>query len=237
MTNITRYPYFSYNSQVELLMQPLKGQADLNMIGFCRRYKNHQRFIIDTPHKWCTHFYENELYRYSLYEKDPKDLVSTYDMWDHLPYSPPEIYKYRRTKFSLAHGLTIVKQHESCSDTFMFATHPLNSLINNFYINEKELFENFVAKFYETLAPDLEYLSQHRFYVPGNYVKSDQNSLKFTQRQYECASLVLEGYTTKEIAEILTLSPRTVEQHIDRLREKLHAKNRSQLSALLKCTI
>lgn len=234
MVHINSYPFFSYDSQIERLMQPLKGQADIELLGFCRRYLNRQRFLICHHHDWVTSFYANALYRYSLYEKEPQDLPSAYHMWDHQPYSPPEVYRYSQIKFGLEHGLTVVKQHESYSDTFVFASQSANSLINNFYLNQKELLENFVAKFYESLAPDLVNLENYRFSVPDDVVTNKPTILTLTQRQQECATLIIEGYNTKEMARILGLSPRTVECHVDSLREKLRAKNRLHLSSILR---
>lgn len=234
MVDIKQYPFFSYGSQIERLMQPLKGQADLELLGYSRMYHNRQRFLICHHYDWATNFYDKELYRYGLYEKGPQDLPSRYDMWDHLPYAPPEVFRESRIKFGLAHGLTIIKQHESYSDFFVFATKPSNSLINSFYLNQKELLETFIENFYEKLAPDLANLEKYRFSVPGDVGRNKPTILTLTKRQHECATLVLEGYNTKEVARILELSPRTVECYLDSLREKLGAKNRLHLSSLLK---
>jgi len=50
-----------------------------------------------------------------------------------------------------------------------------------------------------------------------------------TQREREILKLIAEGHTTREIAQILFLSPKTVEWHRGNLMHKLKLRNRSEL--------
>lgn len=53
---------------------------------------------------------------------------------------------------------------------------------------------------------------------------------KITRREHQCAHYLLEGYTSKEIADKLYLSPRTVEVYLERLRARFGSKNKIQLA-------
>jgi DNA-binding CsgD family transcriptional regulator len=53
-----------------------------------------------------------------------------------------------------------------------------------------------------------------------------------TARESEIASLVARGHSNRDIAELLFLSPRTVEHHLERARRKLGAANRGALRQL-----
>ncbi|MBO0686031.1 MAG: hypothetical protein J2P45_23025, partial [Candidatus Dormibacteraeota bacterium] len=55
--------------------------------------------------------------------------------------------------------------------------------------------------------------------------------LVLTRREREIARLVARGRANREIAEQLFLSPRTVEGHLDRLRQRLGARSRAQIAA------
>lgn len=48
-------------------------------------------------------------------------------------------------------------------------------------------------------------------------------------RQLECAQLIAKGLSSKEVARALNLSPRTVDEYINILKQKFNAKNRPQL--------
>ncbi len=54
-----------------------------------------------------------------------------------------------------------------------------------------------------------------------------------TDREIEIASWLLRGYTTKEVARILSISQRTVDTHVNNIRLKLRSKNRIHMAAQL----
>ena len=56
-----------------------------------------------------------------------------------------------------------------------------------------------------------------------------QNSKQITNREKEILNLIVEGYTSAEIAEILFISTRTVETHRSNLMSKLELKNTAAL--------
>ena len=61
--------------------------------------------------------------------------------------------------------------------------------------------------------------------------RSDENIIdrKLTDRQKEILHLVVEGYSAKEIANILSISPRTVETHKYNMMQELNLKNTADL--------
>lgn len=55
-----------------------------------------------------------------------------------------------------------------------------------------------------------------------------RNEYELTPRETEILSLLVKGASNKEIAAQLFISPNTVKNHLHRILEKLHAKNRTQ---------
>lgn len=51
-----------------------------------------------------------------------------------------------------------------------------------------------------------------------------------TDREVQVVSLVVEGCTNPEIAELLVISPRTVQSHVASAMRKLDARSRTQLA-------
>ncbi|HLI49934.1 MAG TPA: LuxR C-terminal-related transcriptional regulator [Chthonomonas sp.] len=52
--------------------------------------------------------------------------------------------------------------------------------------------------------------------------------IRLTQREKEILSLIGEGHPSKRVAEMLFVSKRTVDFHLDNIYHKLHVKNRLQ---------
>lgn len=50
-----------------------------------------------------------------------------------------------------------------------------------------------------------------------------------TLRQYDCLYYLIKGMTAKEIANILGLSYRTVQDHFERIKQKFNCHRRSEL--------
>lgn len=91
------------------------------------------------------------------------------------------------------------------------------------------MFEDFMKEFYVKMVHELSELTDHKFSLPNNTQFITNFLCSLPQRQQDCAHLLVEGINTKEIAKILQLSPRTVETHIDILKDKFKAKNKAQL--------
>ncbi|MGH3759248.1 LuxR C-terminal-related transcriptional regulator, partial [Actinophytocola sp.] len=58
-----------------------------------------------------------------------------------------------------------------------------------------------------------------------------------SKRERSVGELLLDGLTQKEIGARLYISPKTVEQHVARLRQKLLAGNRAELVAALRARL
>jgi DNA-binding CsgD family transcriptional regulator len=54
-----------------------------------------------------------------------------------------------------------------------------------------------------------------------------------TPREEEVCRLILKGFPAKEIASILVMAQRTVDQHVVNVRQKLGAENRVHMAAHL----
>ncbi|PTQ12353.1 helix-turn-helix transcriptional regulator [Sphingomonas oleivorans] len=52
-----------------------------------------------------------------------------------------------------------------------------------------------------------------------------------TERELLVLALVSKGYSAKEVAQELRIAPRTVEKHIDHVRLKIRARNRTHMVA------
>lgn len=66
--------------------------------------------------------------------------------------------------------------------------------------------------------------SRHEYILNENPLSSS-----LTKRQQECLFLLVRGKTNKQIAKILNIAPRTVEDHIVKIKHSLNCNTKSQL--------
>jgi LuxR family maltose regulon positive regulatory protein len=52
--------------------------------------------------------------------------------------------------------------------------------------------------------------------------------VRLTRREVEILALVIEGYSSKQVADLLFISKRTVDFHLDNVYGKLNVKNKMQ---------
>ncbi len=81
--------------------------------------------------------------------------------------------------------------------------------------------------------------TQHRIKLPYSDTKNihfvqhndpfAQISPLLTQREKQCLTHIVKGYNTKQIAKKLAISPRTVEFHLNNIKQKSHCTTKSQL--------
>ena len=66
-------------------------------------------------------------------------------------------------------------------------------------------------------------MSDHR----GRFMIKERRSCPtLTPRELEVLELAANGYSAKEVATMIGIAPRTVEQHVEHVRMKMNARNR-----------
>lgn len=61
------------------------------------------------------------------------------------------------------------------------------------------------------------------------YLPFDKNQTPITNREYQCLKLIVEGKSSKEIGRYLKISPKTVENFIEKIKIKFNCRKISQL--------
>ena len=144
--------------------------------------------------------------------------------------------------------MSVVEKTDNWIDKYDFASTPDNYSINNFYINNFELLNNFINTFKQNAKNLIDAAAKNRGIVPYDSSLLDMNTdyhdtlfpqkklidnvfsisnnsnilrASLTKRELECICWLTKGKTTPEIAIILNISSRTVEKYITSLKHKL----------------
>jgi DNA-binding CsgD family transcriptional regulator len=84
-----------------------------------------------------------------------------------------------------------------------------------------------------TIAFGLRYLNRPAFQEKGKLSPYFLSAFHVTDREAEIVAMLLNGATTGTIAEVLFISPKTAENHVYNIYQKLHVRNRVQLFQLI----
>lgn len=87
----------------------------------------------------------------------------------------------------------------------------------------------------EDLGKLPQFLGLKKFQLAEDY---HEQQVQLTKREAQCIAHLASGKTAKQIAKILTLSPRTVEFYLDKAKHKLKCHNQAELIAkTLECRL
>jgi DNA-binding CsgD family transcriptional regulator len=162
-------------------------------------------------------------------------------------------------EYGLFYIFTIIEHSPTEKNYYHFAAKSNKDYMNDFYFRHIDLLEQFIAYYKHSLilnnrlnrAYKLPYkindtegshtiqvdysksisMEQIKDYLDSIQFSSSINELpQLSRRELQCALYLLEGKTSMEIAQLLNLSPRTVEVYFNRLKSRFGSKNKIQLT-------
>lgn len=154
----------------------------------------------------------------------------------------------------LWHGLIIYKNRGDCIDAYCFITERERTYVRDIYHNSPEVLEHYISHLMVMVQPVLKAPESSyflTFHLPNDYGNNDnqenlnlfKNSLPvkkhylringedilLSEMEYQCLNYFKKGLTQKQIATNLSISPRSVETYLKRLREKAKLLSNHQL--------
>jgi DNA-binding CsgD family transcriptional regulator len=239
------------SGQVQEICDPLLRSIGITYFNYIKIYnKDCSRELLTNNAEWIGHFYSNALYN-SVGAIDIEHLLPKgYFLWAEMDTKDP-IYLQGRDFFNIDHGITFVIKRPDVTLLYIFATDRANHEINNFYASNIDLLQRFIHYFTDKGQDLIKSAESQRIYLPkpqeiitsrvNNISVSDKvraeflenthvnryfllnesDDLYLTKKQAECASLLIKGQTSKQIARTMSLSPRTVEGYLYDIRNKL----------------
>lgn len=168
-----------------------------------------------------------------------------------------EFFKKMRDsqQFNINSGISIIKKVKDDYEYFNFGTSESSSYIYNFYFNNISILDRFIVFFKVNASDLLDVSSTKKVIIPKSYEskiiekKDDMDVTDFLSqtkikkypieyrgyvssisvRQLHCLIFVCQGLSSKEIATKLSISYRTVEKHLQLLKEDFDLNTKSDL--------
>lgn len=257
MDLIEQHFFLTSAQDIDQICAPLKKHFGITSFVYQKNYTRGGEIRLSNQPKWLKHFYDAEYYKNSLFETHPDHYQSGFVLWSDLQ-GHDTILKAAHA-FDIAHGITLTVKVNDGVEFYFFGTTPDNQRIAALYVNNIDLLERFISHFKDKAQHIIQQAEQYKIFVHKNLnrdIKDTESAAIFhpreidresfledtiiksfvldahtilTKREIDCAHCLLRGDTIQEMAELLFISPRTAETHLENLRQKLHCSNKSTL--------
>lgn len=249
-----------YSKKIQSSWVPL---LHLGIIEFryARSFNNLTQFSIGSNVPWVENYYHHEFHKMGSFNRHPAHYKSGVVLWGDIGDYRPFIYA--RDHHNIGKGITIVEKRTDGCEFYFFGGSVDNSNITSFLVSHIELLKRYIAFFKSENNDFIQKGRQFNLplYLPENdtedeqalkaqvqenidnflnatkpqnlYLHSNGHEVVLTKAESKCIALLLEGKTANETAEMLFISRRTIEKHLEHIREKLNCHNKLQLMTLL----
>lgn len=251
---LKKHIMWNYVKDVIQITDPVNNELNLNYFDYAKFYPDGRCIILSSDKDWTLYFLSDLAYQNNM---PVNSIEAGLHLWEE--YIHPKFIEIAKDKFNHINGITLQINNPTHTEIFNFAAAPGNQKILSLYLNNKEFLYQFGVYFKEKASKIITTLEKQPLIIrPSNTtsinsidvskissifnseVKTLDNgnpiaclNKRLTPKENECLKLLLKGNTSKKIAKQMNISFRTVEKHIDSIREKLGCRNRLELVTLI----
>ena len=245
--------------QVIKICEPLTKNLGISKFGYSKLFKDSSFLFLmngfrEYISKYLTIIVPQEIIHMEVSDEYSKSRQG-YIFWPVESISQ-DMFLSLNYEFNIWHGFTIYYKTQDYLEKFSFAFDKNSGEKMNFYINNLFLLESFCS-YFRTAAKDIIDCSdksrlaifqngiQQTLFLREEDIIQSANSkflnflqmhqlnklagIKFSKREFECIKSLAHGKTTKEIAQRLNLSPRTIASYIENIKNKTGYSFKSQI--------
>ena len=216
-------------------------------IDYVRVYTDRSRLHLTTSLEWVDFFLNNYYSEKFIFFETAKNVHNNFqysfvNLWN--KFNNAAVSEEIADKFGVGNGITIAKQQNGFTEYFYLGADPSNTQIYDIYLNNptllnqltfylKEKIESLIVKADQCRIPppiidthqsdplsekdEIEDFDAQRYYFYENDILQH-----LSKREHECLKLAAVGKSALEIGVILAVSKRTVEQHMQNIKEKFN---------------
>ena len=184
---------------------------------------------------------------FSSFEDEHESAHSYWFLWDEaLPEFPVGL---AREKFNIRNGITFVRRSKSYYDMIAVGLAVEQENAGSFYLNKLKIIEQHINDFDKQNRDLIQLMNENRILLPKPYrdvnyedlclvngqvsIHGKKGPTYITSQELSCIRLLLQGYSYKEIAHLLGLSPRTVETYMARIKQRTGFASRYEIGRVL----
>lgn len=234
--SIKRSPAILSSVDIAEICSPL-NHFDLLHFNYRRTYADGSRALLTNDPNWLTHYYDAGYANHGTFE-NIDEIQSGYVLWQALENNATfaNIFADARNNFNIDNGLTIIKKQFNYVEFFHFGATRDNHAAVNRCLENLDGLEKFILYFRDKAAKLLACATETKLHSPikpilldakqGDACITHQHRYLFnktiwlSRQETFCLFFYLRGKTIKNIAEIMRISARTIEEYINNIKKK-----------------
>lgn len=259
---ISKHPVLTMSADIQAICKPLQ-QLNISYFAHVNIDNDNHFSALGNNPGFIETYFRNKYYNNDVHMAKP-GLFDLFVLWDAVDLTGRTHTMHSvASSFGVKHTFTIIEKTPSGKNYYHFANASNSNGINQVYLTNFDLLKKFIMYFNESIhqskqlssAYDLKFKIDHdatgyllnsedQMHCPDRdlFLKSISNeSYPFVEinkvlapQQTKCFQLLVQGYTSKEIAIQLGLSFRTVDHYIARVRKILNCRSSKELIAQYK---
>ena len=253
MTKLRKnHKFLSVGGHIKQICKPLQ-HLHTHMFTYMKNFHDGTQINVSSDPKWIADYYALELHNSSFFEGDPSQYASGFKWWPEGSDLP--VFTHGRDYYNSHYGITYCQQLDDGCEFFFFSSGKENAAMLDTYLNNLDLLERFVMYFKNRAEPILKKCKQHHIVrsASTNLITPATNNIdrelflrtkgidneatymfmqhfeRLTEREKECLEYLVKESSNANIASAMNISIRTVETHIDRIKNKLQCRTRHEL--------
>lgn len=235
-------------SDMQTICQPLVDFFQIKTCSYLKIYPDMSRIHLDYNREWTNYFYRN------LNKFIHNDKLTESHHWEpgfSTLYALDDPCCAHAAQFDIGDGLVIANQLPDSTELMFIESsysRPGDCVRN--MLSHVDLLQKFIHYFRDKAKPLIQQAEKKPIMIPDlhlteqpkkSFTLTQDKKLQFvnllkdysiTKRECECLELLAQGLTSKEIARELNIHPKTVDNHIENVKNKFNARNRIDLLRL-----
>lgn len=253
--------YFINNScdKVASLCEPLFEKYNFNQFSYMKFFDDGKIFRLVSHKEWSKKFLEQEYYNDTqLFHEHMNTLDLDQVKYVILQGEPHGKHQQELYNTGIWNIAIRFKREKGFIESWAFGTHPENVLAVETYLNEFNNLSIFVSYFKEKMSDSINTENSSNLLSSINFsqkdpillakenkpiktwlkikkfwIDSDDSAQYLTNKELELITCLSMGKSLKETSAFLSISTRTAECHIQRIKEKLDCASKSEIIDML----
>lgn len=243
------------SKQIEEICAPLFLNLGFTIFAYIKVMPDGRMLHLNSNSDWTKVFFEREFYNEDDCFHKLRSLVSKEgDKTFILSGTPQGKHPSTLYDFNIWNTYSIYKKREGFVEGWAFGTTRENKNILDIYLKNPFILNIFTLYFSEkafdftTNAHESNFIRTEKSFsetvevtedeinlfistiIPNRFpIKFKGQKIVFSRREVECLTLLSSGYSVKETANLLKISSRTIESHIDKMKLKTNTCHKSEL--------